>query len=70
MAKEADGFERGILEMVLGKRAMLLIGSPMCTAFSQLQKYNFGKMPEEKKQDIIKMGRTHLKFCMLLIGFM
>ena len=38
------------LGMVLGKRALLLIGSPMCTAFSRLQNWNFKKMPREKVQ--------------------
>ena len=31
-------------QMVYEKRALLLIGSPMCSAFSQLQSINFSRM--------------------------
>ena len=54
------------MDMVLGKRALLLIGSPLCTAFSRLQNWNFSKMSKERKEEIVNAGREHLKFCMLL----
>ena len=55
-----------VLDMVLGKRALLLIGSLMCTAFSKLQNWNFRKMTPEARNEIVNAGREHLKFCMLL----
>ena len=36
--------------IVREKRALLLIGSPMCSAFSQMQNLNFGRMIEAEKQ--------------------
>ena len=54
------------LDMIISKKALLLIGSPMCRAFSRLQNWNFKKMSTEKKEHMMKEGRTHLKFCMML----
>ena len=54
------------LDMVLNKEALLVIGSPMCKAFSQLQNWNWNRMKPETKDKMIKEGREHLKFCMLL----
>ena len=42
---------------------MLLIGSPMCSAFSQLQSLNRARMGEERYQNMIKDARVHLDFC-------
>jgi hypothetical protein len=55
-----------VMDMVLGKKALLIIGSPLCTAFSQLPNWNLRKMDKGRKDDIINKGREHLKFCMLL----
>jgi hypothetical protein len=54
------------MDMVLGKKALLIIGPPLCTAFSQLQNWNFRKMDRRRKDDIVSKGREHLKICMLL----
>ena len=54
------------MDMVLGKRALLLVGSPMCKAFSRLQNWNFKRMDPEKRNRIIEEGRRHLRFCMML----
>ncbi len=54
------------LDMVLGKRALLVIGSPMCRAFSKLQNWNFKRMKPEKRDKMIAEGRAHLRFCMML----
>ena len=48
------------------RKAMFLIGSPMCTAFSRLQNLNFRRMTPEKVQEIIQYGMNHLEFCMYL----
>jgi hypothetical protein len=43
--------------------AMLLVGSPMCSAFSQLQTFNWRKMGSEKVSRLIRDGSRHLRFC-------
>ena len=52
--------------VVQSERPLLLIGSPMCAAFSQLQRINFAKMNKERAEEILKHGRRHLEFCMEL----
>ena len=42
----------------------LLIGSPKCSAFSQLMA--FGNMEPSKYADLLKQGITHLKWCVKL----
>ena len=49
--------------MIRDKRGLLLIGSPMCSAFSQLQSLNRTRIGEEKYQDMVKKGTEHLEFC-------
>ena len=50
-------------ELIRTKRPLLLIGSPMCAAFSQLQTMNFARMSEEEVKKIIEYGTRHLEFC-------
>jgi len=54
------------LKMVVNKSAVLVIGSPVCTAFSRLQNWNFKKMDPVIIKKMIDEGTTHLKFCMEL----
>ena len=54
------------MDLVLGKRALLLIGSPMCTAFSRLQRWNLKRMDPKRRDRMIEEGRNHLHFCMLI----
>ena len=54
---EAEAIERE-------KRALLLIGSPMCSAFSQLQNLNFARMTEAETNKVAEYGKVHLEFCM------
>ena len=44
------------------KSALLLTGSPMCSACSQLQKMNVNKMDPDKYEDMLKKGVDHLRF--------
>ena len=44
----------------------LLIGSPMCRAFSNLQTMNFGRMDRAKVQELLAHGIMHLRFCISL----
>ena len=53
-------------QLVSDKKALLLIGSPMCSAFSQIQGLNFSKMDPVTVQKIIAYGTRHLEFCMHL----
>ena len=48
--------------MVKNKEALLVIGSPMCAAFSRLQHLNFAKMSEEEVKLVIEYGSKHLEF--------
>ncbi len=41
----------------------MLIGSPMCTAFCQLQCINFKRMDPERVRKILTRARMHLAFC-------
>ena len=52
--------------LIKNKQALLLIGSPMCTAFSSLQKMNFARMTKEQVDKVIEYGTRHLEFCMHL----
>ena len=54
------------MELVKSKKALLVIGSPMCSAFSQIQNINFSKMTAD---DVIKVkayGTRHLEFSLQL----
>ena len=44
-------------------RAMLLIGSPMCSAFSQLQTLNKWSTPEVVRNMRLQEARRHIEFC-------
>ena len=52
--------------LVDNKTALLVIGSPMCAAFSQVQKLNANKINVSDRQDMIHKGRQHLKVCLEL----
>ena len=58
----ADKRERA-MRLVKSKKALLLIGSPMCAAFSQLQNINFGRMSPIDVERVKRHGTTHLEFC-------
>ena len=50
-------------KLVSEGRFMLLIGSPMCSAFSQLQTLNYGRLPEQQVKELKRQGKMHLDFC-------
>ena len=52
--------------MVQEQKPYLLIGSPPCTPFSQLQALNFPKMEPAKVQEMMRAGIEHLEFCVEL----
>ena len=52
--------------IIKNKRAMLVIGSPMCAAFSQLQRINFSKMSEADRNTVVEYGKRHLEVCLEL----
>jgi hypothetical protein len=54
------------MSLVKSKKALLIIGSPMCSAFSQLQNINFSKMSPEQVKQVQDYGRKHLEFSMQL----
>ena len=47
-------------QLVHTRRSLLVIGSPMCSAFSQLQQLNFPKMSKQEIERMINYGRKHL----------
>ena len=51
--------------MVQEEKPMLLIGSPMCTAFSNLQKFNRRKNPA-MHQRMLDYAVMHISFCISL----
>ena len=48
---------------LLSDKPTVLIGSPMCTAFCQLNHINFSKMHPEEVRQRIQYGRKHFEFC-------
>ena len=55
------------LDYILKHKPTWVIGSPPCTAFSQINVgLNFPKLPEEKVQAMIKAGTMHLRFMISL----
>ena len=54
------------MKKVEDKEALLLIGSPLCTVFSQLQTQNKNKRDPDKLEEEKRNGRQHLEFCMRL----
>ena len=50
-------------QLVKTRKSVLLIGSSMCAAFSQLQTLNFPKMGKREIEEVIEYGRKHLEFC-------
>ena len=48
---------------ILADEPLLLIGSPMCTAFSTMNNANYFKMSAEEVKQRIVHGRKHLQFC-------
>ena len=70
--KEVDGRQWNFNEVEMRNRAirkvledqpMFLIGSPMCTAFSVMNRINYAKMAPEEVKARVEYGRTHLEFC-------
>ncbi len=56
--------KRDKAEAVVAKgSAMLIIGSPMCSAFSQLQSLSWRRLGPEKVDKMIRDGTRHLEFC-------
>ena len=51
------------IRKVLTDKPRLLIGSPMCTAFSCMNNINYKRMPPEEVQQRMEHGRRHLEFC-------
>ena len=51
---------------VLEDKPLLLVGSPMCTAFSQLNNINYSKMDPLEVKRRMDYGRRHLELCVKL----
>lgn len=53
-------------EMVRANMSLLLIVSPMCAAFSRLQRLNDPKMTQQMVREIMEYGVMHVGLCMRL----
>ena len=53
-------------QRVRDERPMLLIGSPPCTAFSQLFTSNISRMHPKDVKEKVREGLIHLLFCIKL----
>ena len=49
-------------ERLRADKPLVLIGSPMCTAFCWLQSINFAKMHPDRVRSILARARMHLNF--------
>ena len=49
------------MDIVLGKQALLLIGSPMCKSFSKLMNWNWKRMDPIKQEQMIKELQSKFK---------
>ena len=63
---DEEEMQKRALARVCEERPMLLIGSPMCTAFSRLQNMNLAKMKRKEVNKVSEHGTKHLEFCMHL----
>ena len=45
-------------------KPLLLTGSPMCAAFSQMNNINFSRMSEEDVRRTVEYGTRHLELCL------
>ena len=52
--------------LVKSKCSLLLVVSPMCAAFSQIQRLNFPHMAADKVKQVMAHGLRHLEFCVHL----
>ena len=50
-------------DMVINKKALLVIGSPICSAFSIMQNINFSRMTPAEVIKVKEYGKRHLEFC-------
>ena len=50
--------------IVKSKAALLLVVSPMCSAFSRLQTFNIKRLGTDKVKNMLDMGVKHLNFAM------
>lgn len=50
-------------QLIRDKKTSSFIGSPVCSAFSQIQGLNFNKMTPDNVEQVISYGRKHLEFC-------
>ena len=48
--------------LLKSERPQLLVGSPMCTLFSQMQNLNRAKMGEEAFQEKLEKALAHMEF--------
>ena len=48
---------------LLQDKPRLLVGSPMCSAFSTMNNINYSRMTGQERQQRLNYGRRHLKFC-------
>lgn len=51
------------IRKVVNDEPLLLVGSPMCTAFSAMNNINYSKMSREEVEHRMNYGRKHVKFC-------
>lgn len=52
-----------VARKVLRDKPMLLIGSPMCTVYSAMNRINHAKMPKAVVDQRFRDARVHLEFC-------
>ena len=55
---------RRAIDKINAEKPFVVIGSPMCTAFSLLQALNWGRMRPEDKERIMARAVMHLEFCL------
>ena len=48
---------------IIEDQPWILIGSPMCTAFSDMNRINYSRMPKEGVAARMAYGRSHLELC-------
>ena len=51
-------------KIVKSKAALLLVVSPMCSAFSRLQTFNAKRLGPERVKDMLEYGVKHLTFAL------
>ena len=51
-------------KLIQDTKPLLLLGSPMCSAFSTMNNINFSRMSPQDVEEVVQYGKRHLEVCL------